>query len=209
MSQLLEGNLNFRKNTFPKYEKEFLRLVREGQTPKALLIGCSDSRVIPDLVLNTKPGDLFIVRNVGNFVPPYSLSEDFHATASALEYGVSVLNVSEIIILGHTHCGACATLHSPEKVSNLPHLKKWLKLGEVAKTNAIATKKQGEELLRATERFSLITQLDNLLTYPEIKKRVENGSLHLHGWIFDIETGAIEFYDSELGKFLPLDSATE
>ena len=182
-----------------------MSLVTNGQAPKALFIGCSDSRVIPDLILGTKPGDLFVVRNVGNFVPPYNYDDVFQETASAIEYAVSVLAVSEIIVCGHTHCGACATLHyPPEKVEYLPHLKRWLKIAEKAKDLALETEKTGEELLRETEEISVVLQLEHLLTYPIVYKKFNTGELHIHGWIFDIESGAISSYNPDEQKFVPL-----
>jgi len=206
MSQLLDGHQLFKNNYFQENQKDFARLVKDGQSPKALFIGCSDSRVIPDLILNTGPGDLFVIRNVGNFVPPHSTTEDFHGTASAIEYAVSVLNVSEIIICGHTHCGACATLHKLEKVENLPHLKKWLQIGEEAKNLAVLSNNTGEDLLRQTEKISVKTQIDHILTYPEVRKRVLNKKLHIHGWLYHIENGNIEYYDYETKSFKLLDN---
>lgn len=205
MSKLVDGHQEFKAKYFQENEDNFANLVENGQSPKALLIGCSDSRVVPDLVLNTKPGDLFIVRNVGNFIPPYSLIEDFHATASAIEYAVSVLNVAEIVIFGHTYCGACATLHSLEKVEGLPHLKKWLQIGEEPKRLAINSGETGEKLLRQTEKFSIAVQIKNLLTYPEVKRKVENSELTIHGWLYDIESGDIDFYNQEKKYFEPLE----
>jgi len=204
VSKLIEGHKLFKNNYFHEHEENFVRLVKDGQSPKALFIGCSDSRVIPDLTLNTKPGDLFVVRNVGNFIPPHSFIEDFHGTASAIEYAVSVLNVSEIIICGHTHCGACATLHTPEKVEGLPHLQKWLQIGEEARHLSILSGATEEDLLRQTEKISITTQIDNILTYPEVKKRVTQRKLHIHGWLYHIENGDIEYYDLESKSFRPL-----
>jgi len=207
MSQLLDGHQLFKTNYFQANEENFIRLVKDGQSPKALFIGCSDSRVIPDLILNTDPGDLFVIRNVGNFVPPHSTTENFHATASAIEYAVSVLNVSEIIICGHTHCGACATLHQLDKVKGLPHLQKWLQIGEDAKNLAVLSNSKGDALLRQTEKISVTTQIGHILTYPEVKKRVVSGKLHIHGWLYHIENGEIEYYDSESKSFKLIDKA--
>ena len=209
MSVLIKGHQEFKNKIFKDYEQEFIRLVKDGQSPKVLFISCSDSRVVPDLIMNTNPGDLFIIRNVGNFIPPYSLNEDFHGTASAIEYAVEVLKVSEIIICGHTHCGACATLHKLDSVQHLPHLKKWLEIGKPAKNKAIQTHKKGDKLLRETEKQSLINQIENLLSYPNVLKKVENGDLHIHGWLYHIENGAIKYFDSETEEFLPLDKLLE
>ncbi|MEN4052391.1 MULTISPECIES: carbonic anhydrase [Sulfurimonas] len=200
------GNELFR-TYFKKNKESLLELVKSGQSPKALFIGCSDSRVIPDLMLQTNPGDLFVLRNVGNFVPPYKPDEDFHATASGIEYAVSVLKVQEIIICGHTHCGACKALYEPIEDASLIHTKKWLELGENAKKSAILSlgaDADKEALLRLTEKLSVINQIDNILSYPSVKTRFEDGSLHIHGWCYDIETGKIEYYNADTYEFLPL-----
>jgi carbonic anhydrase len=196
---------------FLKYFKEnklsLLNLVKSGQSPKALFIGCSDSRVIPDLMIQTNPGDLFVLRNVGNFVPPYKPDEDFHATASGIEFAVSVLKVQEVIICGHTHCGACKYLYETIDDPSLVHTKKWLELGAIPRKYAVlahGNSIMSEELLRLTEKFSIIHQIENLLTYPNVKKRFENGDLHIHGWYYNIEDGNIDYYDAPSGAFLPL-----
>jgi carbonic anhydrase len=206
-SEFAKGNELFQKAYFKKHKEDLLSLVNQGQSPKALFIGCSDSRVIPDLMLQTKPGDLFVIRNVGNFVPPYKPDSDFHATASGIEYAVSILKVSEIIVCGHTHCGACKALYEPLDDPSLIHTKKWLELGERAKSLAILSQGKDadkDELLRITEKFSIISQIDNLLTYPYIKKRLEDESLFIHGWYYDIETGNIDYYDPESYEFKAL-----
>ncbi|RRS30222.1 MAG: carbonic anhydrase [Epsilonproteobacteria bacterium (ex Lamellibrachia satsuma)] len=202
-----KGHDAFQKIKFKKSEERFKKLVSEGQNPKALFIGCSDSRVMPALITGSKPGDLFIVRNIGNFVAPYNPEANYHATASAIEYAVSVLEVSDIIVCGHSHCGAIATLfkdikETPENI----HTVKWLKLGEEAKKISLLAYKNAdkETMLRYTEKISVIYQIDNLLTYPGVIKRVEEGTLHLHGWHYDIENGAIEYYDDENYEFKPL-----
>lgn len=123
LQEYAQGNQLF-KAYFKKNKESLLKLVTSGQSPKALFIGCSDSRVIPDMIVQTNPGDLFVVRNVGNFVPPYKLDNDFHSTATGIEYAVSVLNVDEIIICGHTHCGACNHLYQKITDDSLVHTKK-------------------------------------------------------------------------------------
>jgi len=201
------GHEAFRKIAFNKSKERFRKLVSEGQNPKALFIGCSDSRVMPAMITSSKPGDLFIVRNIGNFVAPFNPNADFHATASAIEYAVSILEVSDIIVCGHSDCGAIAALYkdikqTPENI----HTIKWLELGQEAKKVALlAHKDSDKELLhRYTEKISVVFQLDNLLTYPGVKKRVDEGSLFLHGWHYNIENGEIVYYDDENFEFKPL-----
>ena len=208
---IIKGNELFQKSFFKAYEKEFLQLSHKGQAPKALYIGCSDSRVLPNLITQSAPGDLFVVRNVGNFVAPYKPDEDFHSTASAIEYAVSVLEVKNIIVCGHTKCGAIEAIHekSCENNPELVHTKTWLTLGESAKSQAILAlglRADKEVLYRLTEKLSVVSQLENLLTYPSVKKRVDNGVVAIHGWIYDIENGEIEYYDPEISQFLPLSS---
>lgn len=206
LKEYAKGNKLFR-SYFKNNQDSLLDLVKNGQSPKALFIGCSDSRVIPDLMVQTNPGDLFVIRNVGNFVPPYKPDEDFHATASGIEYAVSVLNVQEIIICGHSHCGACKSLYEPIEDPSLIHTKKWLELGESAKVSAVLSlgaDAPKEELLRLTEKLSVIKQIENILTYPYVRKRFEDGSLHIHGWHYDIETGKIDYYNADTYEFMPL-----
>jgi carbonic anhydrase len=207
LSDFVNGNELFQRAYFKKHEKELLDLAVKGQQPKALFIGCADSRVIPDLIVQSNPGDLFVIRNVGNFVPPFKPDEDYHATASGIEYAINVLNVSEVIICGHSHCGACKSLFETIDDPNLVHVKKWLDLGERAKSMALLSlgaDADKEALLRLTERMSIITQIDNLLTYPFVRERMEAQKLFIHGWYYDIETGNIDYYDPDQYRFLPL-----
>lgn len=201
------GHENFRTVHFKGNESRFKALIEDGQDPKALFIGCSDSRVMPAVITGSKPGDLFIVRNIGNFVAPYQPSESYHATASAIEYAVSVLGLNNIIVCGHSHCGAIAALYKeiPKTDENI-HTVKWLELGEAPKRVAMLSeyKNNKEALLRYTEKVSIIFQLENLLTYPAVKRRVDAGELFLHGWYYDIQNGIIEYYDDELYEFRPL-----
>lgn len=208
IKNIIGGNEKFKQNKFKKYEGKFIDLVEQGQKPKVLYIGCSDSRVLPHLITDTGPGDLFIVRNIGNFVAPYKPDEDYHSTAAAIEYAVSVLKVSEIIVCGHSHCGAIAALYDKPQSDELIHVKKWLELGEEAK-NYIETQNEVRELpmrdkLTMTEKISVVFQLTNLLTYPKIKERVEAGELNLRGWYYKIESGEIDYYNEVLKEFISM-----
>lgn len=205
---LIQGHHNFQDLNFKKNEDRFKTLVYDGQTPKALFIGCSDSRVVPELITGSNPGDLFIVRNIGNFVAPFKPDEDYHATASAIEYAVGVLGISDIIICGHSHCGAINALYNDVTYSeDIIHTIKWLELGYPAKEHTLSLFPNApkEQLLRYTEKVSVLFQLDNILTYPMVKKRVDEGSLFLHGWYYDITIGIISYYDDESDSFKPLE----
>ena len=206
MKEFLEGHKQFQTSYFKKHEKELMELSEQGQHPKALFIGCADSRVVPNLVTQSKPGDLFVLRNIGNFVPPYGTDLAFHAMAAGIEYAVKILHVTEIIICGHTHCGAIEHLYQEPHVDT-PHINQWLTLGEKAKSMAMITKADRsdmEGLLRLTEKLSLITQVDNLLTYPCVKESVAKEELFIHAWHYDITNGNIDYYDPEEYTFKPL-----
>lgn len=212
LKEFAEGNETFQKTYFKKHETQLLNLVKEGQNPRALFIGCSDSRVIPDLIVQSNPGDLFVIRNVGNFVAPYKPDEDFHSTAAGIEYAVGVLEVSEIIICGHSHCGAIEALYKNSCDTSMIHTAKWLTLGQKAKSMAmlaLGSNAIKEDLYRATEHLSIVTQIENLLTYPYVKKLVDEDKLFIHGWYYDIETGAIEYYDPDTYQFRPLSELGE
>jgi len=212
LNDLIKGNKEFRNSKkFIKLESELEDLVKNGQKPEVLFIGCSDSRVTPDLMLNSKPGDMFILRNVGNFVPPYKHDEDYHGSAAAIEYAVAVLKVKHIIVCGHSHCGACKSLYEDiPDTKSLIHVKTWLKLGAKAKERTLKNKKFNtqEEMFRATERNSIRYQLDNLLTYPDVKRLLQEGGIKVHGWYYDIKTAKIDYYDKSDDKFKPLSEFT-
>ena len=212
MKTLINGHDDFQSVKFNKNKERFKHLVEEGQNPKALFIGCSDSRVMPAMITSSKPGDLFIARNIGNFVAPFNPSQDYHATASAIEYAVSVLEVSDIIVCGHSECGAIAALFKEIEPNNENlHTLKWLELGENAKRSALLSHrgKPHKEVLDYTERVSVIFQLENLLTYPAVKRRVADGTLFLHGWHYNIQNGNIEYYDEEAYEFKELTEKIE
>lgn len=205
---LIKGNKKFKEKFFPNFKKDLQESIKHGQKPEVLFIGCSDSRVTHDWMLDAKPGDMFIVRNVGNFVPPFKANNDFHATAAAIEYAVSVLKVKDIIVCGHSHCGACRSLYEDmsDDVS-LIHIKKWLELGKEAKEYTlknIQNPNDKQMLYRQTERNSILHQLENLLTYPAIKTNIKENKLTIHGWYYNIENGAIEYYDRKEKIYKPL-----
>ena len=157
-----KGHEQFKKIKFKHNEERFKRLVNEGQNPKALFIGCSDSRVMPAMITSSAPGDLFIARNIGNLVPPFKPDSDFHATAAVIEYATSELGVSDIIICGHSDCGAIQALYKPHTptIENI-HTIKWLELAKDAKETALSTVGEGDKhaLYDYTEKLSVVFQL--------------------------------------------------
>lgn len=201
-----KGHKEFQDLFSTQHEADFLKLIKNGQSPQTLFIACSDSRVVPDLILNTKPGDLFVIRTAGNFVPPFHASAKDGVSAT-IQYAVEALAVRHIIVCGHSHCGAIKGLFENLNEDKLGIVKRWISLGEQAKKMTLLAVKPStpkEELLTTAEEISVITQLEHLMTYPFIKDKVKANSLELHGWYFKIETGEIFYYNTELYQFIPL-----
>lgn len=194
---LIEGLRRFKRETFPRYRDHYRRLVEEGQSPSVLFIGCSDSRVIPDLLTDTGPGDLFVVRNAGAFVPPDSDGQDRDGVAAAIEYAVLVLGVTDIVVCGHSHCGAVGALYRPPE--GTPHIRRWLELGAGARIDGVTD--PDEDVLRRTEQRAIALQLEHLMTYSIVQERVARGDLSLHGWHYIIEEGDVRVLDVEHGAF--------
>ncbi len=193
----------FREKDFEANREHFGKLGRK-QNPHTLFIGCSDSRVVPSLITQTMPGELFIVRNIANLVPMYRESVEFLATTSAIEYAVQVLNVKNIIVCGHSNCGGCAALwEKPENLSHIPHTRKWLELAASVKDKVNITLKSSDHAAREwlTEQINVTEQLTHLMTYPYIREKVENKTLQLFGWHYMIHSGEIYQFDAESGHF--------
>lgn len=197
--ELLDRLRRFHHDAFPAYQATFQALVNEGQHPTTLFIGCSDSRVLPYLLTGAGPGELFLVRNVGGFVPPFDGSTGYHGTAAAIEFAVLSLNVQRIVVCGHSHCGAIRALYgdAPEEAQNL---KSWLGLGRDAMLPVAAP---GPEVLRRTEQRAVVLQLERLMDYPMVRRRVEQHNLSLHGWHYVIEDGQVHVFDVLSGRFIP------
>ncbi len=206
-NKLFDGIRGFKANEhIPR--QEFYAELSKHQNPHTLFIGCSDSRVIPNLVTGTIPGELFVVRNIGNFVPFYDRrSETFVATSAVIEYAVKQLQVTNIVVCGHSNCGGCAALYNSDKeMRQLPHTKKWLELAAPVKKiveEKIAKKIISiEERAGYTEKMNVVVQISHLMKYPYIRKLVKQGELTVMGWYYDIETGEIYSYDKELKRFI-------
>jgi carbonic anhydrase len=198
--ELLQRLRRFREDAFPRYRVRFQTLVDEGQHPTTLFIGCSDSRLVPYLLTGAGPGELFMVRNVGALVPPCCGTTDggHHGTAAAIEFAVLQLKVERIIVCGHTHCGAIRALYedlSPEAVN----LGAWLDLAR----DAILPVQPSPEALRRTEQRAIALQLERLMEYPMVRRRVDAGELTLHGWHYVIEDGEVNLFDFKTGAFVP------
>jgi len=207
--RLLEGIRGFKENEFiPK--QEFFKDLSDRQNPHTLFIGCSDSRVVPNLITQTFPGELFVVRNIANLIPYYKKHSDTYlATTAAIEYAVNQMNVSNIIVCGHSNCGGCAALYQDKELANLPHTKKWMELAHPVKK--IVEEKIGKNKIALeqrslfTEQLNVVEQMSHLLKYNYISKKVKEGKLNVMGWYYNIEKGDIYNYDKNLKRFIRIE----
>jgi carbonic anhydrase len=208
MQRLIEGVHKFRSDAFGNYRTLFRKLSQEGQNPHTLFITCSDSRVLAELITQSKPGDLFVVKNVGNIVPPASVKGDTNSTAAAIEFAVENLRVSDVVICGHSQCGAIsALLGSTPLTDSTPHLRDWLRLAapvlDSLKKDYAHLNSTNEQQNAAAEE-NVLFGLDNLHSYPCVQQRLMDGTLRLHGWFFKIATAELFAYDPKTRQFSPL-----
>ncbi len=204
MKKLIEGAVAFRQNDFEKHEQLFTELGKE-QKPHTLFIGCSDSRIVPGMITATRPGELFIIRNIANIVPPYhQAGEDYLASISAIEFAVEALGVGDIVVCGHSNCGGCAALYKPDSYfQKLPHTRKWLELALPVREKALALLPDGNHASKEwlTEQMNVVQQIQHLLSYPFIAEKYVKGLLRITGWYYIIETGEIYSYNADKGFF--------
>jgi carbonic anhydrase len=205
MQKLVEGIHKFQKDVFAAQTRFFERLA-DGQKPLALFITCSDSRIDPNMLTQTRPGELFIMRNAGNIVPPYGATSS--GEAATIEYAVAVLGVRDIVVCGHSHCGAMNALLHPEQVAELPAVKGWLAHAEatarIIKEN-YAHLAEGQARVTATVEENVLVQLENLRTHPSVLAAMNRKELQVHGWVYKFETGQVFAYDPEQGQFNSID----
>jgi carbonic anhydrase len=203
MQKLLEGYAKFRKEVFPK-QKERFRLLADRQAPDVLFVTCADSRVVPDLILQTEPGDLFMCRTAGNVVPPHGQMAG--GVSATIEYAVAVLKVRHIIVCGHSDCGAIRAMFDSRDLSRLPLTAKWLGFIEPAWRYLDAGIPSDPRVLHtALIHANVIAQYENLRTHPEVARGLAHQTLQIHGWYYDILTGAIEAWEPQERKFIPLE----
>ena len=203
MQHLIEGHKRFLAEAFPAKRSQF-HLLAEGQRPECLFVTCADSRVVPDLILQTQPGEMFICRNAGNVIP--RAGEPAGGVSATIEYGVQVLGVRHLIVCGHSDCGVIRALMAPHALDGLPSVRDWLQHVEPAWEYVDEVERHGGELTRHTAlaHANVLAQLDNLRTHGFIQQAVAEGSLVLYGWYYDILSGRIEQYDEKLRRFMPL-----
>ncbi len=204
--RLIEGYGAFTSGRLQSEQDRYRELAERGQTPEIMVIGCCDSRVSPEVIFDARPGELFVVRNVANLVPPYETDGKYHGVSAALEFGVGVLKVKHIVILGHAHCGGVrAFAEGAEPISPGDFVGRWMSL------MAPATEKVGPrgsmspaEYLERMEKASVVNTLDNLMTFPRLRKLIERGEVKLHGAYFGVAKGELSVLDRTTGEFRPV-----
>ena len=205
MDRILKGLSRFQKSVYPKQRDLFQKLAL-GQRPDALFITCADSRIDPCLLTQTKPGQLFICRVIGNIIPPYP--DAIGGVSATIEYAVGVLGVPDVIVCGHTDCGVMKGVLNPEALEPLPSVSAWLNYAQPAR-RAVAHLKQvqtDEEHLLAVAERNVVQQLGNLRTHPTVAERLDQGDLNLHGWVYDLGEGNVTHYDSNQDAFVALET---
>ena len=207
MQKLIHGIHQFQTEDFLPLQELFEQLAK-GQNPDTLFIACSDSRIDPNLLTRSKPGDLFTLRNVGNIVPPHGAGNG--GEAATVEFAVAALGVKDIIICGHSHCGAMKGLLQPEKVASLPAVASWLSHAEttrrIIRDNYAGL--EGDRLLMAAVEENVLVQLENLRTHPTVAAALGRKELNLHGWVYKFETGQVFGFQPQDGQFVPIEGTS-
>lgn len=205
MNELIGRVLDFRREVFPIRSDLYERLATKGQSPKALMISCADSRVVPEEILRAQPGELFVCRNAGNIVPPFA--QALGGVTSTVEYAVEALGVRDIIVCGHSDCGAMKALMNPELMANMPNVAAWLRHSLAARqvVDGGYPGLEPHERHRAAALENVVIQLTHLRTHPSVAAGVARGDLTLHGWYFDIHAGEVLALDGTTGHFRPIE----
>ena len=205
MDRILKGLSRFQKRVYPKQRDLFQKLAL-GQRPEALFITCADSRIDPCLLTQTRPGQLFICRVIGNIIPPYP--DAIGGVSATIEYAVGVLGVPDVIVCGHTDCGVMKGVLNPEALEPLTSVSAWLNYAQPAR-QAVADLRtvhtEAEHLLAVAER-NVVQQLGNLRTHPAVAERLDQGDLNLHGWVYDLGEGVVTHYNSGKDAFVALET---
>lgn len=207
MKKLLRGLHHF-QSEIASVNQDFFQELAKGQSPEAIFITCSDSRVVPSLFLTSAPGQLFSIRNAGNIVPPHGAGSGEEAS---IEFGINVLGIKDIIVCGHSHCGAIKGLLQPETLTELPVVAHWLRHAEDTKRilDENYRDQDFDTVLNIAVQENVLVQIEHLKTLPCVKKKLEAGELELHAWTYKIETGIVFIYDAEKEAFLPLRKTEE
>lgn len=204
MQEVIDGFLKFQREAFVERTELFKRLAT-SQNPRTLFISCSDSRLVPELITQREPGDLFVIRNAGNIVP--SFGPEPGGVSASVEYAVAALGVEDIVICGHSDCGAMTAIATCQCLDHMPTVANWLRYADAAKAVNQANEYASEhDRINSMVRENVIAQLTNLKTHPSVALALDRGNLRLHGWIYDIATGCIDALDGNTRRFVPLAS---
>jgi len=202
--RLIEGYEAFRSGRLPAEQSRYRDLAEHGQSPEIMVIGCCDSRVSPEVIFDAKPGELFVVRNVANLVPPYAPDGSYHGVSAALEFGVGALRVKHIVVLGHARCGGVrAFAEGSAPLSPGDFIGKWMSLIAPA-AERLGDPGDAPDYLTRLEQASIVNTLDNLKTFPRLRKLIERGRVTLHGAYFGVATGELSVLDRGSGRFMPV-----
>jgi len=202
MQDIIDGFLKFQRKAFPERAGLFKDLANQ-QSPRALFISCSDSRLVPELVTQREPGDLFVIRNAGNIVPSYGPEPG--GVSASVEYAVAALKVSDIVICGHSDCGAMTAIASCSCLDHMPAVAGWLRYADSGRVvNEARNHLDQQARVASMVRENVIAQLANIQTHPSVRLALEEKRVTLHGWVYDIESGCIQAFDSSTKKFVPL-----
>lgn len=201
MKNIKKGVLNFSNENFQN-KKELFQNLKNKQDPHTLFISCCDSRIIPTLITNTNPGDLFVVRNIANIVPPYTKCDKFLDTTSAIEYALNFLNIKNIVICGHSNCGGCEAIYKEYDLSQMPNVKKWLKLLKPIKDKVLNESIDKDQRSSLSEKLNLLNSFNNLLKYPKIEHLLSENKIEIHLWYYIIENGEIYEYNFDFKDFV-------
>jgi carbonic anhydrase len=205
MEKLVQGIQTFQAHIFRARHELFERLTT-GQNPQALFITCSDSRVMPDLITQAEPGDLFVLRNAGNLILPHLAGRD-SGEAATIEYAVKSLKVRDVIVCGHTLCGAMQALLQPDLLADMPRMRQWLGHAEAIREIISTSYRLGDPaaVWKATVEENVLVQLEHLRTHPAVAAALSRGEVKLHGWVYKLETGQVFEFDPGAGQFVPID----
>src|SRR6476646_10615254 len=204
--QLIDGYRAFLIGRLRHEQDRYRELAKSGQSPQIMVIGCCDSRVSPEVIFDARPGELFVVRNVANIVPPYAPDERAHGVSAALEFGVAALKVKHIVVLGHAHCGGVkAFAEDAEPLSPGDFIGRWMSLmAPAAEKVGPRGGRSHEDYLAQMEKASIVNTLDNLMTFPRVRTLVERGAIVLHGAYFGVASGELSVLDKDTGEFWPV-----
>ncbi|MBL7004250.1 MAG: carbonic anhydrase [Gammaproteobacteria bacterium] len=206
IERMVRGFRTFKDKNYWGDVSPFETLVREGQKPKVLLIACSDSRVDPAITLGLAPGDVFVIRNVANIIPPYEMDSAQHGASAALEYAITTLKVEHVVVMGHAHCGGIrALVDQPKRMcaNSDSFLERWMSLAKPAYESVINEYPDADnaELAHQCEKESVLSSLNNLKTFPWVEQRLKEGSIKLHGWYFNLVNGNLCVYSEADKRF--------